>query len=208
LVGLDGSTTAVGSAPLAGCGVDPSSSPPDVDIPGLEYGPLLEPVRVAVTGVGAPVPRPTEAIGAGPYTSAAADVLADLGVQDGSPEIVQVLRTDFEGDGSDEVLLVVERVSDPETLYAEPGDHSVLLLRQVVDGEVVTTVLSQSVADPEPGEVPSATITRVVAVADLNGDGVMELISRQVAWESSSTTVLVVDPAGGATAVLDAGCGV
>jgi hypothetical protein len=179
-----------------------------VDIPGLEFGGLREPVPVAVTGVQAPVLRPIEAIGAGPYTSVAADALAGLGVQDASPEIVQVLRTDFEGDGSDEVLIVVERLSDPDTLFAQPGDHSVLLLRQVVDGEVVTTVLSQSVADPGPGEVPSGTITRVVAVADLNGDGAMELITRQVVWEASSTSVLVVDPAGGATAVLDAGCGV
>ena len=88
------------------------------------------------------------------YVQAAVAALADLGVDDPSPELVQLLRTDFEGDGVDEVLIVAERLSDPDTLFAQPGDYSVLLLRQVVDEQVVTTVVAESVADPGPDETP------------------------------------------------------
>jgi hypothetical protein len=204
VVGLGGSSTATGSAPHPGCGIT-QPEPLLVDIPGLDASAVLQPSPVAVTGVADPSPRATEAIGAGPYVAAAVEALAEAGIADPSPQLAQVLRTDLEGDGSEEVLIVVERLSDPEHLFAQPGDYSVLLLRQVVDGVVVTSHLSVSRA-AESGD-PYIVVNRVAAVADLNGDGTMEVVTRHRYYEGASSAVSVVDPAGGASEVLAVGCG-
>jgi hypothetical protein len=207
LVGLDGTSTAVGSPPEPGCGIgDPV--PLTIDV-GLEYpDDRLAPVPVAVAGVVEPAPRPVVAIGAQPaYVEAVSVALEELGVDDPSPELVQVLRTDFEGDGVDEVLLVVERLSDPNTLFAQAGDYSVVLLRQVVDEQVVTTVVASSIANPGPNETPFVNAYRVGAVADLNGDGTMELVTRGVYYEGSGTMAARILPGGGIEEVLSVGCG-
>jgi DNA-directed RNA polymerase specialized sigma24 family protein len=93
------------------------------------------------------------------------------------------------------------------TLFAQPGDYSVLLLRRVIDEQVRTTIVASSVADPEPGESPFVFVTRVAAAADLNGDGVMELATRAVYYEGAATAVLRVDSAGGVDELLTVGCG-
>ena len=187
IVGLDGTSTAIGSPPGPGCGLgDPE--PVTIDV-GLEYPEdRLAPLPIAVTGVPDPAPRPVVDLASqAAYVQAAVAALADLGVDDPSPELVQLLRTDFEGDGVDEVLIVAERLSDPDTLFAQPGDYSVLLLRQVVD-EQVTTVVAESVADPGPDETPFVQLTRVGAAADLDGDGTMELVTSGVYYEGAPPT--------------------
>jgi hypothetical protein len=208
LVGVGhANASAVGSAPQDGCGL---SDPPGVTIDvGLEYpADHLQPPPIAVSGVADVTPRPVVELGSQQDdVQAAVDALAELGIDDPSPGLAQVLRTDFEGDGVDEVLLVAERLSDPSTLFASPGDYSVLLLRQVVDEQVVTTVVAQSVANPGPGESPFVFVTRVAAVADLNGDGAMELVTRGVYYEGAGSAVVRVDPAGGVEELLAVGCG-
>ena len=207
IVGLDGTSAAVGSPPGPGCGIgDPQ--PFTIDV-GLAYPEdRLEPMPVAVTGVAGPAPRPVVAIAAqAAYVEAASVALADLGVDDTSPDLVQVLRTDFEGDGVDEVLLVAERLEDPTTLFAQPGDYSVVLLRQVVDEQVVTTVVASSVVDPGPEETPFVVAYRVGAAPDLNGDGVMELVTRGVYYEGTGTMAARIVPGGGIEEVLSVGCG-
>ena len=205
VVGLDGTSTAAGDAPRSGCAIaEPYGWQVDVD--GLEYLPGIQPTRLAVTGVSDPTPRPVESIGAGPYVGIAAAALAELGIDDPSPDLVQVLRTDFEGDGVDEVLLVAERLADPVNLFAETGDYSALLLRQVVDGEPVTTVVDVSHAQPQ--EIPFVYVSRASAVLDVNGDGVMELGVWNRYYEGGATALYVVDPVGGAERVIDMSCGV
>jgi hypothetical protein len=199
----------VGSAPVPGCDV---VQPPPwfVEIDGLGPPVGLEPPPVAVTGVQVPVPREAEEIGASAaHVEAASLALAGTGIEDPSPDLAQVLRVDFEGDGVDEVLLVAERLSDPVGLYAQVGDYSVLLLRQVIDGQAVTSVVDASHARPvSDGETPFVYVTRVAAVADFNGDGVMELATRSRYYEGAATAVRTVDPAGGSELVLEVGCGV
>jgi hypothetical protein len=208
LVGLDGTSAAVGSAPEPGCEL---SDPPGVDIDvGLEYpGPedRLTSPPVAVSGVADPAPRSPSALASlAVYVDAAAIALQDLGVEDASPELAQLLRVDLEGDGIDEVFIVAERLSDPETLFASPGDYSVLLLRQVVDEQVVTTVVESSIAAPDESETPFVSVVRVAGFADLNGDAAMELVIRSVYYEGAGTSAWQVGP-GRVELVLAAGCG-
>jgi len=69
-------------------------------------------------------------------------------------------------------------------------------------------VLHQSVAEVEPGVSPYIEIRRVSAIADLNGDGTMELALFEQYYEGSGTAVLSIGPYGEAVQILHAGCGV
>ena len=162
---------------------------------------------VAVHGVPDPQIRPVAVLdpGGAVYRDAAAEVLADLAVEDGDPDVVQVVRADLSGDGTDEVLVVAEQVAQPQGVIAEPGDYSVLFLRQVVDGEVRTTVIDEHRSTEESG--PYLLSHRVGALADLNGDGALEVVVQTQYYEGAATQVYELG-AGGLEEVLAAGCGV
>ncbi|MEQ1787940.1 MAG: hypothetical protein ABL966_12865, partial [Acidimicrobiales bacterium] len=87
-------------------------------------------------------------------------------------------------------------------------DYSVAVLRQVVDGQPVTTILAQSIAVDEPDQTPFVQLSRISAVADANGDGRMEIALYQRYYEGSGTSLYEVGADGQATEVLRSGCGV
>jgi len=202
-------TTATGSAPNEGCELDDNDVGVDVGI--THPDDRLAPTPVAVSGVAEPRPRAVVLLDpqAEVYRTAAAAVLADLGIEDADPDVVQVVRSDLEGDGIDEVLVAVQRLSDPETLFAADGDYSVVFVRRVVGGEVKTSVLAQSNApDPQlPDQTPFVDVLRISALADLNGDGRMEVVLDGSYYEGSSTVVYEAEPDGRLVEVLRAGCG-
>ena len=100
------------------------------------------------------------------------------------PVIRQLIRFDAEGDGVHEVLVVAE---ETEILPEASDVYSVMFLRRLVDGDVETTVVGSSVIPPEDTGFPAAL--RVGAIADLSGDGVMEIVLSAVAWEGGSIEV-------------------
>ena len=212
LVGLDDQTsTGRGGAP----GEQEFCSAPSLPLsPGFpDYGPGETP-PIAIHGVAEPRPRPTTVLAADSptYRQAAEEALAQLAsIDDGDPELAQVVRADLAGDGTDEVLFVAERIAEPSGPFGEAGDYSVLFLRQVVDGEVRTTMLSAS-RNESTLESPSPFIeqTRVAAIADLNGDGAMEVVVHKQYYEGSGTEIYALSPAAGLAAggLLANGCGV
>ena len=213
LVRLEGplAHATVGDEPLPAefCGAPQVDLDPDFPLPqgGVEH---LDPI--GVHGVDDPQPRPvTKLDPAAPvYREAAAEVLADLGIDDPDPAVAQVVRADLSGDGTDEVLVVAEQLAIPETFEGRPGDYSVLFLRQVVDGQVRTTVLDDYLKEPadELDQSPYILVYRVSAIADLNGDGGMEVVVEEGYYEGSATTVRAVGADGALEEVLAAGCGV
>jgi hypothetical protein len=207
-LGSDGAT-AVGSAPEPGCEFrDPR--PILVDLGLDEPAEKLTVPPIGVLGVDDPHPRPVTELGeAGQYVGIAQELLAARGVgADGAT--VRVVRADLGGNGTDEVLLAVERLTDARGLFAGEGDFSLLVLRQVVDGDVQTTVLHESISEGAPGDpvTPFVEVGRVAAVADLNGDGRMEVVVQRDYYEGQSTEVWESDPSGGVHRILDVGCGV
>jgi len=196
---------ATGSAPRAGCPIGDGSTTVEL---GLEAPAERGPRPIAVTGVDVPAPRPVELLRPDQYGPAATEALAGLGIDDPDPAIVQVVRSDLLGDGTDEVLLVVERLG-PDAPYPEEGDYSVLLLRQVVEGEVRTTVLheAQAEVDPDGTVSPFLETVRIDALADLNDDGAMEIATSTTYYEGAATTVYESDAEDEPTEVLSLGCG-
>ncbi|MFH1595280.1 MAG: hypothetical protein ABIG94_02760 [Pseudomonadota bacterium] len=109
------------------------------------------------------------------YKDAAAAILQQNGIPRPHVRLTQVIRVDLEGDGSEEVLVSATHYAQGLSPRASPGDYSLVFLRRVVKGKVVTTLIAgdffpKGVEFGAPGE------HRVGGVLDLNGDGVMEIV--------------------------------
>jgi hypothetical protein len=207
ILGVSGPvTTGTGSAAHEGCETDPGTS--RIEVSGLEVD-GARPEPVAVSGVSNPRPRPTSVLDpAVPvYREGAGMVLSERGVDDRDADVVQALRTDLEGDGTEEVVLVAERIADRAGLYAKVGDYSFVLLRRLVKDTVLTTIVAESVPDPSPGATPFIYSHRVSTIADLNGDGRMELVLELRQYEGIGVAVHELQPDGSMPAVMSTDCG-
>lgn len=124
--------------------------------------------------------------------------------------IDQLLRVDLDGDGTDEVIIVARDPRLDPGVTPLGGEYSVVLLRRIVNGAVTTIALQQNV-DPVPtstdAQYPSSTRNHVDAIADLNGDGAMEIIVSSRTYEGHSTSVYEPTSAVPSVSVLDNACG-
>ena len=140
----------------------------------------------------------------GTYEGFAADLLADRGLVVGEPELKQLLRVDLEGDGVNEVIVVAEDVA--EGLIPVEGDYSIIFMRKVVEGDVQTLVLGEAIV-LDPGTQFSASFA-VGAVADMSGDGKMEIIMSTGFFEGISVEVIeYVNDDLGTVSQIQTGCG-
>ena len=193
-------TTAVGSTPTL---CEPSQTPV------LEFNPPLpgefgDPGGLAVIADWELLPSPVrveddlDAV----HVAALTEVLESLGVE-GEPVIFQNVVADIDGDGVDEVVVVAKRVAD--NLFAQTGDYSLVVLRKMVEGEWQTAILETSLAEPESPYILSHSIA---AIADLSGDGKMEIAVDAVYYEGSGTAAYeYIDDDRGTEVVLGGGCG-
>jgi hypothetical protein len=163
------------------------------------------PIGVAISASSELQPHLFEAIpDDGSYSGFAAALLSERGLDVANPQIKQLFRTDLDGDGVNEVLVVAEDVA--QNFIMETGDYSIAFMRKVVQGEVQTAVLHETVALDEDDTFAGAH--SFGGAADLNNDGKMELISNSAffegfnvaAWEYLNDDV-------GPTSVLEIGCG-
>lgn len=140
----------------------------------------------------------------GTYAGFAAELLSSRGLDVASPVIKQLFRTDLEGDGVNEVIVVAEDVNPG--LLLEEGDYSIAFLRKAVQGEVETAILGATVVGP--GDDQFGASYTIGAVADLSGDGQMEIVLDSAFFEGLSVGVLeyVNDDLGPVTQ-LEVGCG-
>jgi hypothetical protein len=164
------------------------------------------PYGVAISAPWALQPHLFEAVTdtGGTYAGFASDVLSSRGLDVAEPVIKQLFRTDLEGDGVNEVLVVAEEVTPGFLL--EVGDYSIAFLRKVVQGEVQTAILGDTVVLDEDDQFAGAHA--VGSVADLNGDGRMELVMNTAFFEGFAVSVWeYVNDDLGPVMVLQTGCG-
>lgn len=132
---------------------------------------------VAVAGSFNALPRPPrlQSTEQQAYKDAAAAILHEKGIARPEVRLTQVIRVDLDGDGSEEVLVSATHYARGLSPGAKAGDYSLVFLRRVVKGKVVTSLIE---GDFFPGgvEFGAPAEHRVGAVLDLNGDGVMEIV--------------------------------
>jgi hypothetical protein len=136
----------------------------------------------------------------------------------------QILKTDLDGDKVDEIILVAQR---PKATFSnerrlEPkyetgvGDYSLVLVRKVVAGKVKTFVLGERIISKpfdqkalENGVGPQMTVLTqyVTAIADIDGDGRMEVFVDDDTHEGEGVTILGWNGKK-FTTILEWGCGV
>jgi hypothetical protein len=192
-----GETTEACSDGRIGPTVDVSVAAPDP--PGFGYAALalptptwvLKPRPVAVTD-GAPASYTT--LGQAAFAGTAVD--ASLGAAQ------QLVVTDLDGDGDSEALMVYEFIK-PGTVRGAAGDLSSVLL---VDAATRTSSTVERSFVAPTDRIPSLERYRILDVADVNGDGRMEVAVH--AWQFEGAVVRLYEYDGTKlTQVLSAGCG-
>jgi hypothetical protein len=154
-------------------------------------------------------PRPASQVGfeIDEYRQIGATFADDLGVDGTIGEVVQVVRSDLDGDGMEEVLVTFE-YTDKSVLGA-PGDYSIVYLRTpqvggpVEDAVVFSWYVPLVIPD---GEMPFMVMGRVLGVADLNGDGRMEVAVHTWYYEGAGVIVFEFD-GDSLTYAMGSGCG-
>lgn len=118
------------------------------------------------------------------YKKAVADVLRSKGLPNSTVTIKKAFRIDLEGDGQEEVL--IEARSYPGNIQpsAKRGDYSFVLLRKIVGGKVQNIVVSGDFITKNI-KFGAPSKYELSAVADLNGDGKMEVVIYAAYYEGS-----------------------
>ena len=193
-------TMATGSSPTL---CEPSQTPV------LEFDPPLpgdfaDPGALAVIADWELRPSPVrvETELADVHIEAVTKVLMSLGIE-AEPVIFQQIAADIDADGTEEIVIVSKFL--PDDLFGGPGDYSVVVLRKMVEGEWQTAILETSVGEPDSPYVLSHSIA---AIADLNGDGKMEIAIDAAYYEGSGSAAYeYINDDLGPEPVLRGGCG-
>lgn len=136
------------------------------------------------------------------HVEAVTQVLMSLGIE-AEPVIFQIVVADIDGDGTEEIAIVAKDLSD--NLFGQPGDYSVVVLRKMIEGEWQTAILETSLAEPDSAYILSHSFA---AIADLNGDGKMEIVVDAAYYEGAGTTAYeYTNDDLGPEHVLGGGCG-
>jgi hypothetical protein len=118
--------------------------------------------------------------------------LMEQGFLDPVVNISQILRVDLEGDGTDEVLISASHFVEPTGHSVEPGDYSLVIMRKVVGDSVETIPILEDYYHQEVVTQFPLTYTGAFT-ADLNGDGILEIVIGVERWESSGMMIFEFD---------------
>ena len=129
------------------------------------------------------------------YLDAVRDFLKTKGIEQPKAKIENILRVDLDGDGEDEVLISATNYfsKDSVPMRSPAGSYSMVLLRRVVTGKVVTQLVEGEFYPKATGyNAPNAY--KVIAVLDLDGDGKLEVVVASQYYEGAATTIYRCDP--------------
>ncbi len=138
------------------------------------------------------------------YRKIAADFLRTKGIDRTRINLRQILRIDLEGDGRAEVLMTGNFYKKGNMEAQNPGDYSFALLRKIVNGRVRNILIDGEFFTRRDYYDPPNT-RRILAVADLNGDGRMEIVLDTHYYEGNWKQVFEINGTK-LTKVLEAGC--
>lgn len=201
--------SATGSAARRGCEIIEVHVDLDLDPdPYATFDPFAsKPIAVDADWELNPYPVTEIPLDSAVYRQIVSDHLASRGFIDLEPEIVQLYRVDLEGDGADEVIIVAD---NHDGAFFQQGVYSVVLVRKVIEEEVQTAVLHESIVaeDLAADEFAISVVARVSAIADLDDDAAMEVVLDSAYYEGAGTELWdYVDDDLGFVSALLTGCG-
>jgi hypothetical protein len=140
------------------------------------------------------------------YLKIVGDFARSKGIAKPIAKISQGFRVDLDGDGTEEVLLAATNYKTELKLRIYPGDYSFLLLRKVINGKAQNILIGGEFY-PKSSEFAAPNEYSIQTIADLNGDGRMEIVMHAAYYEGAGSEVYDVSGAK-PKMVLGAGCGV
>ena len=159
-----------------------------------------------------PQPRDLETVNLNhaEYKKIVSDYLLTKRIAKHELKLKQAVRVDLEGDGQAEVLIVASRYfpytqKDGKKAFDE---YSVVLMRKIVNGKPTTSFVAGEIYPKNTGDY-DGNIFGISSIADLNGDGKMEIVIHSEYYEGNSTDVFeMIGNKAAKIKTLSAGCGV
>ncbi len=156
-----------------------------------------------------PVPRTPKAVNLNnkTYLNIVAQILRSKGVPRAKAKIEQAVQIDLDGDGRDEVVLTASSYGGNIEPSAKTGDYSFLLVRKIVAGKVKNIMVAEEYIKKNV-DFGAPSRFEISAIADLNGDGKMEIVQYGEYYEGSGAGVWEITDKAVEIKALETGCGV
>lgn len=141
------------------------------DLPDIEFsGKAISRLALGVAAKWNPVPRFAKRIlQTDPAVQKiATDFLKSKKIKSVKMNVNQSMQVDLEGDGTQEIIVSADYFETEQTETHFYSDHSFVLLRKLVNGQPQTILID--------GDFTQKFVLETQAIADLNGDGIMELL--------------------------------
>lgn len=129
------------------------------------------------------------------YLKIVGDILKGEGIKNPEVKISQAYKIDLDGDGKDEVVIAANRYANGlhelsgAGNLTSAGDYSLVFVRKIVGEKAQNIFIVKAVwLKADDGGLPRGN--HISAIADLNGDGVMELVGYNAYHEGSSSYVM------------------
>lgn len=138
------------------------------------------------------------------YRKIAADFLRTKGIAKTNIRLSQIVEVDLEGDGLAEVLITGNFYKRGNMEAQTVGDYSFALLRKIVKGKTQNVLIEGEFITKRDYYDPPNT-REILAVADLNGDGRMEIVLNTHYYEGTWKQVFEIKGTN-LSKVLEASC--
>jgi hypothetical protein len=156
-----------------------------------------------------PVPRTPKTLNLNDktYLNIVSGILRAKGVPQAKAKIEQAVKVDLDGDGTDEVVLTASSYGGKIEPSADANDYSFVLVRKIVAGKVKNIMVAEEYVKRKVSfGAPSRF--EISAIADLNGDGKMEIVQYGEYYEGSGAGVFEITDKAVEIKALETGCGV
>src|SRR5215213_7313463 len=118
------------------------------------------------------------------YLNIVSQILRAKGLPNAKAKIEQAVKVDLDGDGADEVVLTASSYGGKISPSASVSDYSFVLVRKIVAGKVKNIMIAEEyIKKAVSFGAPSRF--EISAIADLNGDGKMEIVQYGEYYEGS-----------------------